>query len=42
MPSVVNCKDMGNVINNVATYRALQAAAHHSPLRCIFMLWSAY
>ena len=32
MPSIVNCNDLGNVINNVATYRALQATAHHSPL----------
>ena len=31
MPFVVNCYDLGNVINNVATYRALQAAGHHSP-----------
>ena len=32
MPCVVNCIDLGNVINNVATYRALQAtAAQHSP-----------
>jgi len=30
MPSVVNCNDLWNVINNVALYKALQATAHHS------------
>jgi hypothetical protein len=30
MPSVAKCNDLGNVINNVLTYRALQATAHHS------------
>jgi len=43
-PSVVKYNDLGNVINNVATYRALQGTALHSPFEmyCICMLWSAY